>query len=64
MDLPELDALLSKYRLSFHWNATGKKWWLISQAKNGSLVRSEYQPSEDILSAQAAAIKYIQNLYG
>ena len=63
MENQELDALLSKYRYSFHWNATGRTWWLVGQIKGTtSLHRSEPKPAEDIGAAQVAAVKFIQGM--
>ncbi len=62
MENSELDALLSKYRMTFHWGATGLTWWLIRQVNN-SLLRSEPQHAKDMESAQAAAVEFIHNMY-
>jgi len=61
MDNPELDSLLSQKRLSFHWNAAGKTWFLVGQIKGGnSLHTTPREPAEDLKTAQAAAVQFIQ----
>lgn len=61
MSNPMLEALLSKYRLTFNWGEPGGRWWLVGQMKGGNaLQRSEPQHAENIEAAQVAAIKFIQ----
>lgn len=57
---PELDALLNKYRLTFHWGNPGLKWWLVGQNKgSNALVRTMPRPARDIETAKADAVQYI-----
>ncbi len=63
MTNPVLDALLSKYRLTFNWGEPGGRWWLVGQMKgSNALQRSEPQHAENIEAAQAAAVKFIQEM--
>jgi len=60
----ELDALLSKYRMTFNWGNPGLKWWLVGQAKGkNSLERSVAQPAANRAAAQDAAVVFIQNMF-
>ena len=61
---PELDSLLSKYRLTFHWGNPGLKWWLVGQNKgSNTLLRTAPRPAKDIETAKADAVKYILQQY-
>jgi hypothetical protein len=65
MSNPMLEALLSKYRLTFNWGEPGGRWWLVGQMKgSNALQRSEPQHAENLEAAQLAAIKYIQETMG
>jgi hypothetical protein len=60
----ELEALLSKHRLTFNWGNPGLRWWLIGQKKGtNTLLRSVPQPAKDLETAKAAAIRYIRETY-
>ncbi len=63
-DSKELDTLLAKYRLSFHWGNPGLKWWLIGQNKgSNTLLRTAPREAKDIETAKADAVKYILNMH-
>lgn len=60
----ELEALLSKYRLTFNWGNPGLRWWLIGQKKGtNTLLRTVPQPAKDLETAKVAAIRYIRETY-
>jgi hypothetical protein len=57
---PGLDAVLSKYQISFHWNDIGKNWFLVYQEKGKySLKRTTARPAIDRWDAQELAYTYI-----
>ena len=61
---PELDSLLSKYRLTFHWGNPGLKWWLVGQNKgSNTLLRTAPRAARDIETAKADAVQYIMQQY-
>ena len=63
-DSKELDSLLSRYRLSFHWGNPGLKWWLVGQNKgSNALSRTVPRPAKDIETAKADAVRYILDMH-
>lgn len=61
---PELDSLLSKYRLTFNWGNPGLKWWLVGQNKgSNTLLRTAPRAARDIETAKADAVQYILQQY-
>jgi hypothetical protein len=61
---PELDSLLNKYRLTFHWGNPGLRWWLVGQNKgSNTLLRTAPRNAKDIETAKADAIQYILQQY-
>ena len=64
MEGTELEALLSKYRMTFNWSEGGKKWWLIGQAKGSNTLRStEPQKAADREAGQVAAVEFIHQMF-
>jgi hypothetical protein len=64
MDNPELESLLSKHRLSFHWNGTGKTWFLIGQIKgSNTLQSSKMEHADDIDAAKRDAVRFIHDKF-
>jgi hypothetical protein len=63
-DNKELDALLSQYRLTFHWGNPGMKWWLVGQNKGTkALSRTVPRPAKDLETAKTDAVRYILNMH-
>ncbi len=61
---PELESLLNKYRLSFHWGNPGLKWWLVGQNKgSNALLRTTPRAARDLETAKADAVQYILQQY-
>jgi hypothetical protein len=61
---PELESLLNKYRLTFHWGNPGLRWWLVGQNKgSNTLLRTAPRPARDLETAKADAVEYIMQQY-
>jgi hypothetical protein len=61
MDNTEFDSLLNKHRLSFHWGAAAKTWFLVGQMKGGNTLHTtKPQPADDITKAKVDAARFIE----
>ncbi len=64
MENAELDFLLLKNRLNFHWSKTSSTWLLTNQSNRGGNPEwYQSQAAENIEAAQAAAISFIQSMH-
>ncbi|HVN54470.1 MAG TPA: hypothetical protein VMT46_09075 [Anaerolineaceae bacterium] len=64
MENIELDSLLNKHRLSFHWGAAAKTWFLVGQMKGGNTLHTtKPRQAEDINKAKADAVRFIHELF-
>jgi hypothetical protein len=60
----ELDRLLAKHRMSFHWSDVGHKWFVIWQAPGGNnLEKSDPKPAVNRWEAQMAAVDFINRMF-
>jgi hypothetical protein len=61
---PELDALLSKHRMSFHWSSAKSIWFVIWQEKeSNALVSSKPRVALDRWEAQVEAAELISRKF-
>ncbi|MCL4562109.1 MAG: hypothetical protein M1281_16050 [Chloroflexi bacterium] len=64
MENTELELLLLKNRLNFHWSKISKTWLLTNQSNRGDMQeRFRSHPAESMEAAQADAITFIQAMH-
>lgn len=63
MENAELDFLLLKNGLNFHWSKTSSTWLLTNQSNRGDNPEwYQSRPAESLEAAQVAAISFIQSV--